>query len=121
MCTIFLLVAVQVKFATNENNKTEIKSLPEIKTSGTTEQAIKTKCFEDLLEKCRNMASEKNVTLASVMHMEALKNMSLTLPLTDTEMLEIPHVTKANFEKYGKALLEITTKYACTHFHCVIL
>lgn len=111
---------MEVEFATNESNKTEMKSLLTTVTTGTTEHSIKTKCFEDLLEKCRNIASEKNVTLASVMHMEALKNMSLKLPLTDTEMLEIPHVTKANFEKYGKALLEITTKFACTYFYVIV-
>ncbi|XP_024882527.1 Bloom syndrome protein homolog [Temnothorax curvispinosus] len=38
--------------------------------------------------------------------------MSQRLPDTKEAMLQIPHVTEANFAKYGKALLNITQKYA---------
>lgn len=38
--------------------------------------------------------------------------MAKSLPETEKEMLEIPHVTKANFEKYGEALLDVTQGYA---------
>lgn len=46
------------------------------------------------------------------MNMVALRAMSQQLPCNEEEMLKIPHVTKANFDKYGKALLDITKKYA---------
>lgn len=38
--------------------------------------------------------------------------MAKELPETEEEMLKIPHVTKANFEKYGEALLEVTQRYS---------
>lgn len=38
--------------------------------------------------------------------------MSQNMPESEEEMLMISHVTKANFEKYGKALLEVTQQYA---------
>jgi bloom syndrome protein len=75
-------------------------------------KAIRDRCYNELLEKCRNTAAEKNVTVGSVMNMEALKAMSMTLPETQAEMLKLPHVTKANYEKYGASLLEITQSYA---------
>jgi bloom syndrome protein len=37
--------------------------------------------------------------------------MSEKLPATEEEMLMLPHVTKANFLKYGKQLLEVTENY----------
>lgn len=100
-------------FAINQTQKTLTSSTLQVAAAPTCEKSVKTKCFEELLDNCRNIANEKNITLASVMHVEALKVMSTKLPVTDKEMLEIPHVTKANFEKYGKSLLEVTTKYAC--------
>lgn len=70
-------------------------------------------CYGELTEACRAMAADRDVTLASVMHVEALRAMSRRLPMTEAEMLEIPHVTQAKFERYGRPLLEITTRYAC--------
>lgn len=46
------------------------------------------------------------------MNLQALKAMAQKLPETTEEMLSLPHVTKANFEKYGKELLEITTRFS---------
>ena len=34
------------------------------------------------------------------------------MPETAEEMMSIPHVTEANFHKYGDTLLEVTRKYA---------
>lgn len=42
--------------------------------------------------------------------------MSQSLPETEEEMLKIVGVTKANFEKYGKQLLEITQEAAANKF-----
>jgi hypothetical protein len=38
--------------------------------------------------------------------------MSQKLPETADEMLQISHVTKANFEKYGEGLLKICQQHA---------
>jgi bloom syndrome protein len=73
---------------------------------------LRAQCYLQLLEHCRNLAAEKNVTVSSIMNNEALKAMSETFPETQAEMLKLPHVTKANYEKYGAALLEITHHFA---------
>ncbi|XP_055546842.1 recQ-like DNA helicase Blm isoform X2 [Wyeomyia smithii] len=83
-------------------------------------QELQERCYNDLLDICRSLAAEKNVTLASVMNMQALKAMSERLPETQAEMLALPHVTKANFEKYGQQLLEITQNYAAEKL-CLML
>ncbi|XP_071635321.1 uncharacterized protein [Temnothorax longispinosus] len=46
------------------------------------------------------------------MHVLAVRAMSQRLPDTKEAMLQIPYVTEANFDKSGKALLNITQKYA---------
>lgn len=42
--------------------------------------------------------------------------MAQTLPETEEEMLKIVGVTKANFEKYGRQLLEVTQEAAANKF-----
>lgn len=37
--------------------------------------------------------------------------MARRLPMCEQEMLDIQHVTRANYLKYGSKLMEITTKY----------
>ncbi|KAM7363739.1 recQ-like DNA helicase Blm [Cochliomyia hominivorax] len=73
---------------------------------------LNTSCYNELLSCCRQLASELNVCTSSIMNFQALKVMSQQLPETEDNMLQIPFVTKANFEKYGIKLLEITNKYA---------
>ncbi|XP_016951340.1 recQ-like DNA helicase Blm [Drosophila biarmipes] len=73
---------------------------------------IHERCYTDLLDVCRSIAGQRNVTMASIMNIQALKAMAETLPLTEKDMCSIPHVTKANYDKYGARLLEITSKYA---------
>ncbi|XP_050082135.1 Bloom syndrome protein homolog [Anopheles aquasalis] len=73
---------------------------------------LQTRCYNDLLEVCRAFAMQRDVTLASIMNIQALKTMSEKLPESAAEMMSMPHVTKANYEKYGKPLLEITQNYA---------
>lgn len=75
-------------------------------------RAIYERCYSDLLDLCRTIAAARSVTMASIMNMQALKAMSEELPESENDMLSIPHVTKANFEKYGSKMLEITRNYA---------
>lgn len=42
--------------------------------------------------------------------------MSIDMPETPDEMLAQPGVTKSNFDKYGKRLLDITVKYSAEKF-----
>ncbi|XP_055382513.1 recQ-like DNA helicase Blm [Condylostylus longicornis] len=90
-----------------------IKNHPQLK-------EIYEKCYYELLELCREIAAQKNINIASVMNMQALKAMSELLPESEKDMLSIQHVTKANFDKYGAKLLEITTKYAAEKI-CILI
>lgn len=73
--------------------------------------ALQDRCNNDLLEVCRQLAATRNVTMGSIMNMQAIKVMAEKMPTTEEEMLSIQHVTKANYEKYGRELLEITQQY----------
>uniref|UniRef100_A0A1I8M2C6 RecQ-like DNA helicase BLM n=1 Tax=Musca domestica TaxID=7370 RepID=A0A1I8M2C6_MUSDO len=78
------------------------------------------RCYSDLLDLCRTIAAQRNVTMASIMNIQAIKAMAEQLPETEAEMCSIPHVTKANFDKYGAKLLEITRNYAAEKL-CVFM
>lgn len=85
------------------------------KTSSKNSQQLKDiyeRCYSDLLDLCRTIAAARNVTMASIMNIQAIKAMAEQLPETEADMRSIPHVTKANFDKYGEKLLEITRNYA---------
>lgn len=73
---------------------------------------IQEDCYSDLLQKCHDIAQERNMTVGSVMNNQALKLMSESMPATEEAMMKIPHVTKANFDKFGKELLEIVKQHA---------
>lgn len=81
---------------------------------------LKDRCHNDLLNVCRQLAAQRNVTMVSIMNMQALKSMAQKLPETEEQMLAIPHVTQANFVKFGKELLQITQQYAAEKL-CTIL
>ncbi|CAG9768496.1 unnamed protein product [Ceutorhynchus assimilis] len=76
---------------------------------------LKVSCQEELLEECRRLAMERNLTLSSVMNLTAIKTMSDNLPQTKEEMLKIQHVTVANYNKYGEFFLKITQKFRLQH------
>ncbi|XP_050297459.1 recQ-like DNA helicase Blm isoform X2 [Anthonomus grandis grandis] len=76
---------------------------------------LKVECHEVLLEECRRIAMERNLTLSSVMNLSAIQSMSVHLPKTKEEMLKIQHVTAANYNKYGEYFLKITKEYREKH------
>ncbi|XP_066258986.1 ATP-dependent DNA helicase RecQ [Euwallacea similis] len=76
---------------------------------------LKVQCHEELLEECRRLAMERNLTLSSIMNLAAIKSMSDNLPITREEMLKIQHVTVANYNKYGEFFLKITQKFREEH------
>ena len=73
---------------------------------------LETKCYKELYDIISGIAGALDVSVNSIMNMVAIRAMSQQLPENEADMLKIPHVTKANFEKYGKALLDITLNYA---------
>ncbi|CAK1580804.1 unnamed protein product [Parnassius mnemosyne] len=58
------------------------------------------------------MGAARGASLAAVFPQAALKAMSVRLPERDDDMLALPHVTRANYDKYGAGLLAITAAYA---------
>ena len=95
------------------------KSTPGAGTSKTTKTSvdpaileIQEKCYTELMDVIRGIASSLNCNPNAIMNVQALRSMSYNLPETPEEMFLINHVTTANFEKYGNILLEITKKYA---------
>ncbi|XP_071453979.1 recQ-like DNA helicase Blm [Hetaerina americana] len=85
--------------------------------SGTPEVSAEMKvlqesCYEDLMNVMRCFGESLGVNSNSLMNIQAIRLMSQRMPETVEEMLKIPHVTQANFEKFGKPLLEITIQYA---------
>ncbi|CAH0588220.1 unnamed protein product [Chrysodeixis includens] len=73
---------------------------------------LEERCYADLVEACREMASARGATLAAVLPQAALKGMAARLPESEADMLALPYVTRANYHKYGAQLLYITTAYA---------
>ncbi|TMW53789.1 hypothetical protein DOY81_001074 [Sarcophaga bullata] len=100
--------------ALNQTNDSPAASASNKSSSKTSEQLkdIYERCYSDLLDLCRTIAAARNVTMASIMNIQAIKAMAEQLPETEADMCSIPHVTKANFDKYGEKLLEITRNYA---------
>lgn len=97
-----------------KGKKTDV-NLKEAGPSSATNEAIKAiqeKCYDDLVQKCRDTAQARNFTVGAVMNNEALKIMAKTMPATQEEMMEIPHVTKANYATIGHELLEIIKDHA---------
>ncbi|XP_055848050.1 recQ-like DNA helicase Blm isoform X2 [Episyrphus balteatus] len=90
---------------TTSGQSRDRKTSPELK-------LISERCYTELLDLCRRIAASKNATMASIMNIQALKAMAESLPETEADMRAIPHVTKANYDKYGEQMLEITRNHA---------
>ncbi|XP_013169999.1 PREDICTED: Bloom syndrome protein homolog [Papilio xuthus] len=73
---------------------------------------IEERCYADLVEACREMGAARGVSLAAVFPQAALRAMSVRLPESAAHMQALPHVTRANYDKYGARLLTITTAYS---------
>lgn len=69
-------------------------------------------CYSELSDNVEAMAASLGVNPASIMNLEAIRTMSQVLPKSEEEMLKIPHVTRANYKKFGEPLLKITQEAA---------
>ena len=76
---------------------------------------LRDKCYHDLVEVATSIAEENGLTINQVMNMQALKEMGKRMPETEAQMMQISHVTKANFDKYGQRFLNVTVPYAAQH------
>lgn len=117
---------IKIEFAISDEKKKRATNLEivsttpstnsdDIKLDSATEKLIRElqdKCHNDLIAICSRLASQRQCTIGNIMNMQTIKEMSIKLPSTEEEMLQLPHVTKANFEKVGKELLETTCTYA---------
>ncbi|CAG7728181.1 unnamed protein product [Allacma fusca] len=77
---------------------------------------LQQRCFRELIQECRSISEGLGCTFAAVMSVQTLRAMSVELPETPEQMLQIPGVTKANLDKFGTQLLNITVKYAADKF-----
>lgn len=113
---------IEFAFARKESSNSKVvATVSEPTAAGNNDMRhVHDRCYADLLDLCRTIAAARNVTMASIMNMQALKAMAEELPTSEKDMCAIPHVTKANFEKYGAKLLEITTGYA-TEKECLLV
>ncbi|XP_025200785.1 Bloom syndrome protein homolog isoform X2 [Melanaphis sacchari] len=110
--------SVKLKLASASKNKLNIETTSKQSNTpvNTVLKEIQEKCYENLMDVCRGLAASLNVNTNAVMTIQAIQEMSHSLPETEEEMLKIVGVTKANFEKYGRQLLEITQEAAANKF-----
>ncbi len=73
---------------------------------------IEDQCHNDLINLCSQLAKENDCDIGDIANIRSLKSMSIQLPITKEEMLSLPLATTANFDKFGKLLLETTCTYA---------
>ena len=73
---------------------------------------LEKECHAALLAEVKVIAEEKGVNYTNIINMTALRIMSKQMPECEEQMRHIPHVTEANFLKYGQRLLDITQRYA---------
>ncbi|XP_050434799.1 recQ-like DNA helicase Blm isoform X2 [Adelges cooleyi] len=110
--------SVKLKLSSTTKNKLNVETTS--KTNNTPVnpviKEIEDRCYENLMDVCRGIAASLNVNTNAIMNVQAIKEMSRILPETEEEMLKIVGVTKANFEKYGRQLLEITQEAAANKF-----
>lgn len=76
------------------------------------EDELRDRCYQNLMEVVKAIAEEQMLTVAQILNMQAIREMSKQMPETEAEMLQIPHITKANFDKYGKRFLEVTKDFS---------
>ncbi|KFM67225.1 Bloom syndrome protein-like protein, partial [Stegodyphus mimosarum] len=81
-------------------------------------QELIEKCYNELIEVSKAIAAERSMHYTNIINVEALRQMSREMPMAENDMLAIPHVTRAVYEKYGKRFLEVTQRYAAER--CVL-
>ncbi len=109
---------VQVQFSVLEQ-KTTIKKKIEEKTRSKEDEEHETKlgvlqdaCYSDIMDVATKIATERQIGITNIVPMETYRYMAERLPESETDLLQIPHMTKANIEKFGARFLEVLVPYA---------
>ncbi|XP_015515490.2 Bloom syndrome protein homolog [Neodiprion lecontei] len=110
---------IQFSLRTSTSTTTVSVTSSDVTPSNEALKNLQSRCYTELMSIVRGIAGALDVSAASIMNMIAVRAMSQQLPDNEEAMLKIPHVTKANYDKYGKALLDVTQKYAAQK--CVLL
>ncbi|XP_065568464.1 recQ-like DNA helicase Blm [Artemia franciscana] len=69
-------------------------------------------CYNELTDATKAIGDSLKVSYTSIFNIQALREISRKMPETFEDMLAITHVTQANLEMYGDALLEISKAYS---------
>ncbi|CRL05522.1 CLUMA_CG017980, isoform A [Clunio marinus] len=102
---------LKIQFQMMEKNQPKAKKM-EVTAVDQQDDELRDRCYHDLVEVAQRVAEEKGLTIGQVMNMQAIREMSKRMPESENDMLQIPHVTKANFDKFGQRFLDITVPYA---------
>lgn len=111
---------VQVQFSIMEQKKhTQAKKVEAPKKQSSEDEELQKfledlqeRCYSDLMDAARALADERHTAVNNLVHMEAIREMAIRLPQNEEQMLQIPHITKANFEKFGRKFLDVILPYA---------
>ncbi|XP_015787886.1 Bloom syndrome protein homolog isoform X2 [Tetranychus urticae] len=95
-----------------DNERTKDKELAEDKAL----RQLSDRCYEALVEVSKQIANStkafgNKTAYHHVIPLEALREMSVKLPLTEQDMLAIPHVSGHWYSKYGLRYLNVTQSY----------
>lgn len=101
----------KIMFAVMEKNQPKAKKV-EVVSENDQDDVLQDNCYHELMEVAQVIAEEKGLTVAQVMNMQAIREMSKRMPEGEAQMLQIPHVTKANFDKFGQKFLNVTIAYS---------
>ncbi|RXG58489.1 Bloom syndrome protein-like [Armadillidium vulgare] len=93
------------KETSKESVREETKEEKELK-------QLESLCHQQLVDAVKKLAAERGVRHTNAINPVALRIMARTLPDNEEEMRKVPHITQANFEKYGQVLLDITQGFA---------
>lgn len=99
-------------FQKSSKNKPSLSVATNIEEDDKEIRQLSEKCYDELIEISKAIAAERHMNYTNVINVEALRLMSREMPMTEEDMLLIPHVTRAVYEKYGKRFLDVTAKYA---------
>ncbi|XP_074109128.1 Bloom syndrome helicase isoform X2 [Cotesia typhae] len=111
---VLMTTDVKVMFPTRleTNNRLTVTVSSATKPDNKALKELQDRCYAELMRDITGIAEALDIPAASIMSNIAVRAMSQQLPATKEEMLKIPHVTEANYNKYGKVLLQITERFA---------
>ncbi|XP_067126258.1 recQ-like DNA helicase BLM [Centruroides vittatus] len=103
---------VKVKFTLKKGSRYSLSVQPIVEIDDDSEiKQLANRCYAELIDVSKSIAAESGIHYTNVINVEALRQMSREMPMTENEMLHIPHVTKIIYEKYGAQFLNVTQKY----------